>query len=780
MTMKSNDEEYLDSLLNSAQSNNNNPQSALSRMASRSKQNTSGSAAESGSGDISALVDNSSGNQDIKEIGNLLNKLDADELVDEGMAKLLDDIDKPTDSSVPAFKVGEEPTGDDVRDPEEIALDEAIADAERMDESIKNGTYENFDIDLTQKKETPEEAAPTPIIDESEDVDSLLEMAPEISLPEDSNISVEKESDADHTPEEILTDLLDDMPGNSLTEPDASVGGSLSDILDREQGQEPDPQPEPEAEPATEEEIPMEDLEALAGLDALTEEAAAPEELITAEEPAQPATIDLPSEFPSEEPGNVPTVDELASLMEGIEEISEDETPAPEEAPSEEAKSGVTPGIAITEDAEVVTLDNSLLSGLEAISEDDINLDDLEASLDDLIATDDGNRSSIEGEIAELVENATPPEPASEESAHVNAVSEDAAGISIPDLDALMNSLANDEVEDIESTAHINEEGGAPAGSEMDKNDILGALTEEGFDNLGGEPSLDSLAALDAGISGDEGADLDELPPGRGSSRERKEGLLKKLLKTLTEEDEESAVEGGELASLSAENQQVLSELGEEGAGPKKKKKEKKPKEKKPKEKKPKKEKPPKPKKEKKPKPPKEPEPPGKAMAPKKIVLSGLFAASFGILVCIPAFVLPNRIASERATGAYAHKEYSTAYKLLYGKDMTEEETVVYEKSRVLAWSERYLLGYQNYKAMNMETEALDMLLMAKRNKDDLLQEAQKFNVEIQVQSVYDSIESLLSENYGLSEEDIAEINSIKKDRDYTIKLMEIVGAIES
>ena len=45
--------------------------------------------------------------------------------------------------------------------------------------------------------------------------------------------------------------------------------------------------------------------------------------------------------------------------------------------------------------------------------------------------------------------------------------------------------------------------------------------------------------------------------------------------------------------------------------------------------------------------------------------------------------------------------------------------------------------------------------------------------------SVYDSIESLLSENYGLSEEDINEINSIKKDRDYTIRIMEILGMFE-
>ena len=58
------------------------------------------------------------------------------------------------------------------------------------------------------------------------------------------------------------------------------------------------------------------------------------------------------------------------------------------------------------------------------------------------------------------------------------------------------------------------------------------------------------------------------------------------------------------------------------------------------------------------------------------------------------------------------------------------------------------------------------MLLMAMRNKEDLLEEAVKYGVEIQVQSVYDSIESLLSQNYGLSEDGIKEVNSIKKERD--------------
>ena len=274
----------------------------------------------------------------------------------------------------------------------------------------------------------------------------------------------------------------------------------------------------------------------------------------------------------------------------------------------------------------------------------------------------------------------------------------------------------------------------------------------------------------------DENSDDDS---GKKGKKKKKEGFFARLLKALTKEDDDSA-EG--LASLTDENQQVLNELGEEGKGKKeKKKKEKKPKKEKPKkEKPPNKEKPPKPKKEKKPKPPKDPGVPEKAIAPKKVAICAIFAASLGILFVIPSMVIPESVTSTRASNAYKQREYTTAYKLLYGKERTEEQDNIYEQSRVLAWAERYLNGYENYIAMNMEEEALDMLLMAMRNHDDLLEEAAKYGVEVQVQSVYDSIESLLSANYGLGADDIAEINSIKKERDYTIRIMEIVGTLES
>ena len=750
--MNSNNEEYLDSLLNSAQkSNSNNPQSALSRMSSM--RNSSGS--PSGSGDIGALVNNSNGNKDLDEIGSLLSKLDADEIVDDRMADLLDDIESPTDPAVPVFRVGADPTSDDVRDPEEIALDEAIADAERMDAEIQSGKFDGMPANTG-----------APLVDTTEGDDALLEMAPEVSLPEDNQVILERDgsSDADQTPEEILTDLLDDMPDGSLMNPgEEDMQDSLSEVLDnmKEEGEDEAAQPEANPEELNVDNLSLDDLEnAMDEMDlsGFTLDGGEPEEhnLETAPEAAPEAA--------PEEADAPPIEIDLNSFLESPDDTGSDEKSA--EAPA----------------ADAPAVDSGDVS-LDAISEDDFNLETLEASLDNLLGADEADTSATDGEVAALAEVAESNAAAGEESGGEE--------VSMQDLDALMNSLANDEIEDIESTAAKDEETGHAEESEIPKEDILDALTEDGFGDEGaGEPSLEELASIPERSKDDSGEEGEKPSKGKKKKdkkgdkgdKEKKAGFFARLLQALTKEDEETENEG--LASLTEENQQVLDELGEGGApkGKKKKeKKEKKPKEKKPKKEKPPKEKkPPKPKKEKKPKPPKEPGAPEKAISPKKIAISGIFAASLGILIMIPALVLPDRIASERAETAYTHREYTTAYKMLYGKDMTEKETVIYEQSRVLAWAQRYLDGYDNYTAMNMKEEALDMLLMAKRNKEVLLAEAEKYSVEIEVKSVYDSIESLLSESYGLSEADVEEINSIKKDRDYTIRLMEIVGTLES
>ncbi len=792
--MKSNNEEYLDSLLDSAQKlNSSNPKSALSRMSGRS-------ASGQGSGDLGDLVSNSGGNKDLEEIGSILDKLDRNEFVDQKMESLLDSIESPTDPRIPKFTIGDDPSSFDVRDPEEIALDEAIAAVENM------------------------EASGSSLVDLEEGDDFSLEMAPEVSLPEENGVLIDKEgsSDANESPEQILTDLLDDMnEGNLASSQELPSGESLSDILDNMKDEETQPEEDmSEGTPSPEDlALQQEQLEKLEEQDRLEVPETAENEPDLEDfslddlEKAMDGAIGGDAEGNVQDFGSEPAVEEadsgetempemsdISMLLDNAENISDpDEALSEGDGDQSQAQSAEDTQLddfaGFTFDGNAFEESDESQEASEEVSEpassseekegsadsldsfgDDFNLDALEASLDDLLEPEISGETSTEGEVAAV-------EGLDDGVDQVQQSEAETADVSMEDLDALMDSLANDELEDMESTAARDEESGHGQEAEIPKEDILGALTEDGFgdgDLEGGEPSLEELASIPDRSASRGSSQKDEDSDNKGG-KEKKKGFFARLFEALTKEDEEPENEG--LASLTDENQQVLNELGEDGAKGKKakKKKEKKEKPKKekkakpPKPKKEKKPKPPKPKKEKKPKPPEEPE---KAISPKKIAISGIFAASLGILVLIPALVMPDKIASERATTAYTHKEYTTAYKMLYGKEMTEDENIIYEQSRVLAWAQRYLDGYENYVAMNMKEEALDMLLMAMRNQEDLISEAAKYQVEIEVNSVYDSIESVLSENYGLSAEDIAEINAIKKDRDYTIRLMEIVGTL--
>jgi len=788
--MKSSDEEYLDNLLKSAKSNKN-PQSALSRMSSKSNDEEPDELLDSESGDISALIDNSTGNDQIREVGELIDKADRDELIDDALANLLDDIQKPSDPNIPKFTVGNEPTEDSVRDAEEIALDEAIADAEKTDADRQNDISENSE----ENQDTiviPDVAETVPIIDDSETVDALLEMAPEVDLPEENNIITDKDSDADQTPEEILTDLLDDMPGGNLMDSQNQQESSLSDIIDRERNAEEDlnnssvdgidlQSLDDMSINETEETSDGDPDQSDADSDEISLQELVSDEASEAEEPSK--TNESVTEDNISELEDLLNMGEIVDSADGdMGSTSEGGAGASGDDAGEALPESESTAISAEDDINVTATDLGFIEeddrhspvGLNDISEDDINLNDLEANLDELLGGMNESYDTTEGEVAKILGD-EPQGVSSEESI------QDSGDVSMPELDALMNSLANDEVESLENTAHLDQEL-VPEDEDINKQDLLDALTETGFDDIGTDVSLDAISAL-PDIDSPEQVDSVESHKHK-RHRSHREGFFKRLFRTLTEEDDDPDDVGTEgLASLTDENQQVIAELGEAEAKKKKKKKEKAkkpPKEKKPKKEKPKKEKPPKQKKEKKPKVPQEQEVREKAISPKKVMVAGTFAASLGILVCIPALILPVKISSERAKEAYIHSDFTNTYKLLHGKTMTTEQKTMYERARILAWADRYIKGYENYKAMNKEVEALDMLLMSERNKQSLLEEATKFNVEIQVSSVYDSIESLLSEEYGLSEEEINEINSIKKDRDYTIRVMEILGLFEN
>ncbi|WP_408071481.1 hypothetical protein [Butyrivibrio sp. JL13D10] len=734
---------------------------------------------------------------------------DPDAMVTEDIDKMMAEMgidagEAPTEEAVPEEML---PTEEAV--PEEMPAAEDISDPDAMATEDIDKMMAEMGIDAGEapaEEAIPEEMVTAEAPAEEAVTEPGLEDIPVVEdLPE-------VESMADETPveEQVAEETsVEEAPAQEQITDGASIEELMAeDLSDGESLTDEAPVEEASTEENSPEELVIDDL----SLEDLGEPAveAAVEESENAESAADiEAAADLEAALDTE-PSEGLEVAEDAENAEGL-----------EAAESVEASEGaeVAEGTASEEDladafAEFAdAMSEGGTEGEAAAEDSDIDFESVSAELDDLLKDSGENLDDVAGEgedIGSEMDLDSMLEDLGGSDSEAEAGESEPADVEMPDLDAIMNSLASDDVEDVESTAHIDEKEGGGAdeislddmglgdegeagGEEAPPEDILESMGEEGLDDIGLSDDIPDPDEVN-----DNGGDYDEiaLRLGEEPSEDEEGGKKKKkkrppfiflifaaLFKVLTQTDEDlnPKSEEDELASLTDENQKVLDELSAEDG--KKAKKEKKKKEKPPKKEKTPKEKKPKPPKKEKPKKEKKPAPddgePEKALAPKKVAIAMLFAFSIGVLFSLPAILLPGKIIMGRANSAYEKEDYATAYKLLYGKALNEEQSLMYHKARVMTSAQYYLNAYKNYKSMKMEDEALDILLISMKTKDTIIKEAEEFQVAAEVQSVYSNIESTLSTDYGLSAQDIKDINSIESKAEYTKRIMETTGTIE-
>lgn len=265
---------------------------------------------------------------------------------------------------------------------------------------------------------------------------------------------------------------------------------------------------------------------------------------------------------------------------------------------------------------------------------------------------------------------------------------------------------------------------------------------------------------------------------------EKKKGFFSKLLTALTEEEE---------SNISDENQAIMQELEEEDlkeAGKKKKmKKGKKPADGKGKDEadedeedigkgkkkgKPKKE--PKPKKQKEPKEPAVPEKPGKRISPKSIVVVVLFAATVFGGIFLSILLFSGELRMQSATDAFERGDYMTCYEEMYGMDLNEEEKMMFRHAEIVLKMQRRITTYEKYIGEGRELEALDSLMQAVADYDDMYTKAQECGAGVEVAGLYDRIIQILQDNYGVSQDAARAIALCPSNVDYTRYLTALIA----
>lgn len=346
----------------------------------------------------------------------------------------------------------------------------------------------------------------------------------------------------------------------------------------------------------------------------------------------------------------------------------------------------------------------------------------------------DGEKDPVLAELEDIIDNAVGPEPEAEDSAAEAPEAEDDMGLGL-------DSLFDDDVD----AALLEGEGSS------DFPDFLEVDSEE----------------ADAFIP--------ERNKNSGQEAKGKKPLLSKLIDFLSEEDEE---EENEDIRLSQENQGILKDLDKEkggkGSGGKKAKAKKEPK---PKKEKPKKE--PKPKKEKprKEKPPKENTgAPGKKVSFKRMLPILLIGVSVGVLLFVFVNAAAEYTDKKEARTAYYEGDYRTCYENLFGKDLTESESVMFGKSESILYIRLWLREYEMFAEEGSEVKALDSLIQTVNSYPELYEYAEKWNAGPEVAAGYASILNILESKYGLTESQAKEIAAERSDIQYTKIVTAIAG----
>ncbi|MBD5529743.1 MAG: hypothetical protein HDR02_15275, partial [Lachnospiraceae bacterium] len=280
--------------------------------------------------------------------------------------------------------------------------------------------------------------------------------------------------------------------------------------------------------------------------------------------------------------------------------------------------------------------------------------------------------------------------------------------------------------------------------------------------------------------------EAEEIISAEAAAGEKKQGFWSKLLNALIQEDEDEE-EPADL--ISDENGAILEELDKEkkqAKGKKKKGKDKKGKDKKAaesedddeleedskgkgkkkKEKKPKKEKPP---------VPVEDLLPGKKLPLKKVMSIMLVMLVLGLAYVLVSHLYIDYVNKKGAEKAYYAGDYMECYSLLFGQDRNENQDLMYHRSELALQMERMKGNYRRMVMEGKELEALDYLVQCVCHKEASYLQAQEWNCMDIVEETYAGMISLMTANYGLSEERAAEIVALKSDVDYTLALIEVL-----
>lgn len=166
-----------------------------------------------------------------------------------------------------------------------------------------------------------------------------------------------------------------------------------------------------------------------------------------------------------------------------------------------------------------------------------------------------------------------------------------------------------------------------------------------------------------------------------------------------------------------------------------------------------------------------------KVLTKKTSMVLVAFCATIVAAVVFLSVFLSDYVDKTRARQAFNDGNYHEAYLLLYGKDLNSGDNVIYHRVSLMLHLDRKLEVYEYYLNHGEVSQALDTLLQGVAKYNEMVL-SDTYGAGDELRSVYLRMLDILSQQYGLNEEEVLEILSYD-DNTYSQKIYQITLGVD-
>lgn len=418
-----------------------------------------------------------------------------------------------------------------------------------------------------------------------------------------------------------------------------------------------------------------------------------------------------------------------------------------------------------------------MLDQLEVQNTEKMEEDDWKQEIDDLFRMEDSEHLAEDELIPEETEeNHLPDEPLSEEVAEEEKVVEEETTkeempFEEPDLFQFDEEKEQTEPQDdgmdlMDLIRQLDMQTGEESDLSTETTEHSNQTTTSDEDMLA---LLEGLQNIPDETDGENQGERKETSECEDDASPKKKNFILRILERLLQEDEEDVLseqEAEQNENATGENEQILEEIKEEKQEGKRKKEKKKKKSKgvtqsslveesdeDALEEKPKKNKI---KKEKKVKSKPLPEPSPQVLSQKTLTVLVAFCATLTACIVFLSNFLPEYADKVKARQSFYAGDYATTYENLYNKVLSESDTIIYNRARMVLMLRQKLNSYENRMTFGKELEAVDALFQGVWTYQMLSNRDAGIQEELDV--IYAEICNVLWNKYGISAQEAEEI----------------------